>query len=105
MSWISKRKSKVKDFDSELAAEASGKLKWKDSPTHPWGNVLHYVNKKDLTVAFTDVLDGQGLYFRHSGVRSPEDGVDDHLDIALDQRTELPWNEVKKTCRVLVEYY
>ena len=50
--------AKVKDFvrtDSELPAEASGKLKWKDSPIRPSGNVLHCVNKKDLTVEFTDV--------------------------------------------------
>jgi hypothetical protein len=33
----------VKDFvhtDSELPAEANGKLKWKDSPIRPPGNVL-----------------------------------------------------------------
>jgi hypothetical protein len=55
---------KVKDFVhtySELTTEASGKLKWKDTPIRPPGNVLHCVNKKDLTVAFTDVWDARGV--------------------------------------------
>jgi hypothetical protein len=84
--------AKVKDFAytySGLPTEASGKIKWKDTPIRNVGNVIHFVNKKDLEVAFTDVWDARG--------------ADDPLEIEPDQRTELDWSEVKRSCRVLVE--
>ena len=74
---------------SKLPMEASGQLKWNPTPIRVAGNVLHCVNKKDLDVAFTDVWDARG--------------VDDPLEIEPDQRMELDWSEVKKSCHVLVE--
>jgi hypothetical protein len=84
--------AKLKEFAytySGLPTEASGEMRWKDTPIRFSGDVLHCVNKKDLHLAFTDVWDARG--------------VDDPLEIESDERMELDWGEVKKSCRVLVE--
>jgi hypothetical protein len=56
--------AKLKEFAytyAGLPTEASGEMKWKDTPIRPSGDVLRCVNKKDLHLAFTDVWDARGV--------------------------------------------